>query len=374
MADDPIYDEMQDLCAQAPGFSPRSLSNANNKWLVKSALQKSIRRGDIQTALRMGEYVYTADDTYCWQGLATMIIEDIGFGDPDLVAYSTQCTLKSVRDKMEPEMLYAGLISRACVADKTRSCCELSLGCDIQADGTDKDGNPKPPWPVPSDYPEMWRQMPSMDTGVLLQVLASTNPMFSYIAACVLRKKLRGGGIEALTEALLVIRDNLHDVAWQRAAMLSFERTADSMSLALFPTMRMFQEADGSEADSIQDDAYPPVEEIKSVPSYAFDMHTMQGNKASKAFHTHLCTKHEQFSMIPWDKTKGPMGALIFIAEGGCVSRRIMSSTLEDMKWFQDYNFMLGKGLPPELCTPETIQIVYDNIHILNEKRKWAAK
>jgi len=53
---------------------------------VASALQKEVRRGDLESAVYWGLILYEAAPQYAWKRVLVTAGEDIGFGDPDVVA------------------------------------------------------------------------------------------------------------------------------------------------------------------------------------------------------------------------------------------------------------------------------------------------
>jgi len=53
---------------------------------VASALQKEVRRGDLEGAVYWGLILYEAAPQYAWKRVLVTAAEDIGFGDPEVVA------------------------------------------------------------------------------------------------------------------------------------------------------------------------------------------------------------------------------------------------------------------------------------------------
>src|SRR5437763_9822216 len=53
---------------------------------VASALQKEVRRGDLEGAVYWGLILYEASPQYAWKRVLVTAAEDIGFGDPEVVA------------------------------------------------------------------------------------------------------------------------------------------------------------------------------------------------------------------------------------------------------------------------------------------------
>ncbi len=370
--DNEIVDELAQLATTAPDFAPRPLKDPSNKGIVRSGFQKAMRRGQTEQALKMGELLMDADPSGAWRAMATVLIEDIGIGDMDLIAYGTVTTLKTIREGFDGEeganALFAAMVQRACSVPKSRSCCELSLGSDYGGG-------------------EFWHTIRSKyeddETG-LIDLMCSQDMGQAYIASCILRKKLRGQGGDALLPALQRIMESLDDWHEARACMMSFERTVDTMNLSLFPIVNRLNNV-GDEIEVIDETpSWPEQTIIKSVSSEAFDMHTGIGARALKALWNNLrdegCEWMQEAEANPpfedW-KAHKTIGSLVFIVEGGLLDQRLMSPTLEGLKRFQDTNFAKGYGVPPHIVDQafdELLEFVAENIPRLNELRAWSAK
>lgn len=369
--DNEIVDELATLASTAPDFYPRPLKDPSNKGLVRSAFQKAMRRGETDRALRMGEFLVDADDTAAWRSLATVLVEDIGFGDLDLLAYGTITTLKTIREgfggSAGADKLFAAMVQRACEAPKTRSCCELSLGADKGAGDV---------WKL---LTEKWGD----DDTALMNLMLDDSLPTAYVASCLLRKRLRGQGADALMPPLQRIMESLDDWREARACMMSFERTVDSMNLALFPIIRKLNAVD-EEIEVVEETPTWPEEAIiKSVSSAAFDMHTGIGARALKALWNQTrgeCEWMQEVEANPpfedWSPIK-TIGSLVFIVEGGLLDRRLMSPTLKALKRYQDTNFAKGYGVPAyvvDQAFDELLEFTTELIPKLNELRAWSAK
>src|SRR3989449_2228136 len=77
-----------------PQFSPRDTEKTDVEKLIRgypfgtvaSALQKEVRRGDLEGAVYWGLILYEASPQYAWKRVLVTAAEDIGFGDPEVVA------------------------------------------------------------------------------------------------------------------------------------------------------------------------------------------------------------------------------------------------------------------------------------------------
>ena len=357
-----MIDEMRALAESAPHFNPRKLKDPNRKWLVRSGLQKAIRRGRTEEALKCGEYLMGEDPSYAWGGLATVIVEDIGFADLDLLSYSMVTGLQSVLVKIEePRRLYAGMVARACKGMKTRSCCELSLGAD-KSEHILRAVAHSAPWENLMD--DLFGETKDLATR--------------YVAAVELRKRARGTtGQPLLMSVLKRMMDEAPNAAAARASMLTFERSFDTMCLSTWPLIKNFygtMAAPKQPAFGIQMDQFPDETTILGLSSAAFDMHVSTGKKAIKAFHTSMMKKHDlfiEFGKRSEDVVRG-LGALIFILEGGQEDQRLMSDELAALKEYQDRHFAVAFGVPEPMLTAMT-ELVAESFDVLNEKRAWAA-
>ena len=328
-----------------------------------------MRRGQMVSALRLGEYLIDYDEGNAWRTLATVLVEDIGFGDLDLLAYGTITTLKAVRNSFGGEAaanrLFGAMVVRACLAPKSRSCCELSLGAEMA-------------------LPSLMAQMRKWEEAELLVTMRSDHsPLeMAYMAACALRKNLRGLGDAALVPALQFIMAALDDPGEARACMMSFERTVDTMNLALFPIINRLNHTKEYLLPVDETGLWPEEVLIKSVSSAAFDMHTGIGARAIKALYNRFRGKIDWADQIISGPETNPMkalGSLVFIVEGGLLDTRLMSSTLADLKLYQDKNFAKGYGVAAHLVDDpaiflEVLEGVHTEIPLLNELRQWSAK
>lgn len=57
-----------------------------DKWIAASSLQKGVRRGNLNLVLRAFETLWNIDPRYARRRVATIAFEDVGLGNPELVA------------------------------------------------------------------------------------------------------------------------------------------------------------------------------------------------------------------------------------------------------------------------------------------------
>ena len=83
----------ESLCNYVPPRKSLSL-RIERKWELVSALQKSVRRGDKQMALRLASAMDSmpAEYAYFWRRLCVTACEDVGPADDTLAAFVTACS------------------------------------------------------------------------------------------------------------------------------------------------------------------------------------------------------------------------------------------------------------------------------------------
>ena len=103
------------------------LGSPNHKWRVTSAMQKAIRRGNVDTALEMANALHGFDWEYIWRRLPIIALEDIGVADIPLVCAIIWVSGKRVwRESNGSCLKYTYmLIERMAKSVKDRSVCDL---------------------------------------------------------------------------------------------------------------------------------------------------------------------------------------------------------------------------------------------------------
>jgi replication-associated recombination protein RarA len=64
---------------------PRIIQLSCDKWITSSAMQKTIRRGQVKLALRAGFTLWQQDRASFWRRVHVMACEDVGIASPDVV-------------------------------------------------------------------------------------------------------------------------------------------------------------------------------------------------------------------------------------------------------------------------------------------------
>jgi hypothetical protein len=110
---------------KVPSVEPLRVS----QWVAMSAVQKAIRRGDVDLALRAAATLLKADPARLWRRLVGIAFEDIGMGSVETIRLVITATSgKAVRQQFGGEWAVASLlVERMCAAPSCRASDDLFL-------------------------------------------------------------------------------------------------------------------------------------------------------------------------------------------------------------------------------------------------------
>lgn len=128
-------------------------------WLLASAMQKTIRRGEYEKALRAGYALWLKDRRRFWCRLLIISMEDVGVGDTDvLVQVLTGIASTSWRRQMGDAAAGMCLIRLLCGAAKSRLCDSIYIQASVS-----------------SSYRAVREQYAKTDDASLMSVIVDTN-------------------------------------------------------------------------------------------------------------------------------------------------------------------------------------------------------
>lgn len=102
------------------------MKKSENKWILVSCLQKSIRKGFVVLAQKYAEELFEFEKNYLIYRLSIIAVEDVGLGDVDLVYdfLSTEIKKANIEERGGKDYVM-GLVEKLCLANKDRSACDL---------------------------------------------------------------------------------------------------------------------------------------------------------------------------------------------------------------------------------------------------------
>ncbi len=279
--DQPVSARWMSVCDglreyQAP---PRTLTlNRERKWELTSALQKSIRRGDKQMALRLVSAMDSMPEEYgyFWRRLCVIACEDVGPADDVLSAFVVACATVYPPKKTGNKNydLFCFLAEQMCdLATRSRIYCSYSL-IELAAHKS---------------------EMPELAMG--------DKP----IVEAIMQQKAAVLTAEAPRLAWLKKND------WRAEGMLRF------VGLTLPLEMTMIQTP------------IPPFKMLFDLPSYCYDMHTRIGLKTLHRLVREVAAAEGIAEFFRQNEAKTPhkaLGMALFFVEGGRIKGEMIYEPL----------------------------------------------
>ncbi len=359
------------------------IKNEQHKWRAASALQKAIRRGHVETALRMANGLHGLDWEYVWRRMAVIALEDIGVADIPLVAAIVWvCGKPAWRNANGGCLNYLYLlVERMCLSVKDRSVCDLVCWVDWAPDLQTARANCFGPDPEHED----WRRAMMIDPDALLahRMLAGWS-----IAGT---KKCRGEnvpeGLDGSFQKFMQIWSKQGPVelplAVQMICQLGANKTGDSMPVAYPFIYEMAKKSFdngpdvGSKTMGIgwEPDELVQLPIMGNYPSEAFDQHCREGKKAIRYWNK-ACAPIAEFltdecKLAP-DDVAGRFtvtSILVFRVEGAQVDKRLVFEGSKDLFDLAELALNQSQGCPGEL-NDYAMDLVRLNMPSLHHARK----
>ena len=320
-----------------------------------SALQKAIRRGHEQFALRAAATLLFLSPEQLWRRCGCIAYEDIGVADFETLSLVTAALAgKRFRAQLGGEWAVASfIVARMVHVPKCRAADDLLLSAE--------------------HHPSLKaaRQLlPDLKVPQLLALTTGSNPI--------------GERALALWYAIGTYRSPSPQLARKSGAhqAAAFDTLAASglpvVELAregfrkvgeiLCPFVSLLAVERQRESSSITDDELPPEILIRDVPSWAYDMYTREGRQALRVF---LEGNSETARWVRAHIPKGRvefLGTVLFRVEGGLCRKRLRWPTTDELRRKVDIE-CLGRHCPD---ATEILRLMRADIGGLNEVRSHA--
>jgi len=333
-------------------IKPVPLENPNDKWLMRSAYQKAVRRGDVEVAIRAIEHLAAEDMRYAWNTAAIVAVEDVGPGE--WVSYTLAMLLKTHWQIAEPCRALSFVTQGMCAEEKTSACCELAWGCDSTGENPLVGRTPQKLWSMVEEAEDLVQ---------------------AYWAISALRKHHKADRdpyVERIVSDVLNVEcQDFTELERVRSTVLGLRYGIDPMHFAQLPILRRMS----SWNTQVVGDSFPATKVIADwVPSYAWDIHVRPGKEAIALFVAYLSRKYAEVRALEHKVRLRSVGAAVFVAEGGLLNRKIWCPELALLKLFQDANFVCCWGGAPRGVEYDLTRIVLEEIDELNVRRAWVRK
>ena len=345
-----LADQISERGNELPDFNPLNIS----PWLAMSLMQKSIRRGREDLALRSAATLLKISPERLWRRLCITAYEDIGVADYEVVSLVTAALKgKRLRAEIGGEWAVASyLIGIMCEAIKCRAADDLAVVIDWHPDleNARLDFTFKP-------IPELLKLATGNGTLPERALAVWYAIGTDRCSSSVLRE--RRGEPQAVFDYLCEIGfpDTVVEIARE-----GFRKCNEGIAPFTVPLWREAQQfARHAEPDDI-----PEEEMIGEVPGWAYDMHVREGNQAMARFLETDCktTRWVEANLPPNGRVKF-MGGILFRVESGLVSNRLRWEVGDDLRRMAEYEC---PGLRHKKAA-EIMNLLRRDLPMLNEAR-----
>lgn len=297
----------------------------NHRWRIRSCLQKTIRRGRCDLALKMALSLHRLDPNYAWRSILTIAVEDVGIGAPETVLWATAAQRAAFRSVVGELPLLIGLIRRMAGATKSRSAIELAFI-------------------VETGEPKVFELFSRMTTAELLRRFEDDDPHEAFAAVSVLRgivptkQRLRPPDRRGV-QAVLEILGDIAEPTMGRAASAALLHPLDNMSLGFLTVARL------ARSDLLRHDEMPLGRMIDGYPAETFDQHERLGRKAIGLFARDTLGVPLALGLLPSPRRQKVIADAIFVMEGQCLDRWHGAGDLDRLRAEADRFTMTRHGL-----------------------------
>lgn len=309
--------------SRVPTVEPLGVS----PWIAMSAMQKGIRRGEVDLATRAAVTLLRSDPARLWRRLAGTAVEDIGLADLQCVRLVMAATAsKGFRNQFGGDHRVAGLVvARMCKAKKCRAADDLFIAVshhhELEAVRADLAGH---------DLPQHLSHI--RERGALLG--ASLN----VLHASGVRWAGQVAGKTAKAAATFgAIRDAGAGAELVALAEQGFRRTREALPL-LLPLLAL---AMPTGELPTQDDEFPPVVIGRNgLPTFVYDAFSREGAAALFGFlKRDTATGSWLRRHVPAERRLAVLAGGLFRVEGGLVRQRVIWPCAMTLRWLADSGY-----------------------------------
>jgi len=347
------YNIPSQLACRNSGDAP-----AISLWIAMSLLQKAIRRGQAREAMLAAKALITVSPSHLTRRLCVTAFEDIGAGDPETVA----AVVTVLGDRASRERLYSDLPSLTqllglmCKAGKCRATDDLVSVCEHH------EALNSLRTPLGSASNEQLIENIASESDLSIQALALwylLGTTFMTPPSMVRRSGSRPVVLEALCRAgaagatVDLVREGLRQGGGLVAALYGLASAAQGHS----PSSSMA---------AFVDDNVPPERLVAGVPSWVFDVHVREGNRAMAAF-VDVASETSRWLAchFPRGKRAQRLGGMLFRVESGVVRRRFRWPLADDLRRMADLEV---HGVTPSNAE-QGLGLLCQDMGLLNEVR-----
>lgn len=345
-----------DLALQSPA-SDRKVPTVEplpvSSWVAMSALQKGIRRGDIDMATRAAATLLKSDPAKLWRRLVGITFEDVGLGSLETVRLvTTTATDRTFRQQFGGDWVVASLlVERLCAVAKCRATDDLFLTI--------------------SHHHELAELRVSLAGADLTEHLSRIGERGALLGASL--SVLHAAGVRWTRQVPGQASDAKSTFAAMRSAGADHSIVAlASQGLrvtreALPPLLPLLSLARSFGDITTQDDEFPPVVIGRNgLPTFIYDAFSREGAAAlSRFLKRDTATGRWLRKHITAERRLSVLAGGLFRVDGGLVRQRVEWPCAMTLRWLADSGYHGMKLSDPV----EWLDLVRGDLPTIDEER-----
>lgn len=326
----------------------------DDRWMLASNLQKSIRRGLVNTAVGTATRLLEVDSRYFWRRLLVIAYEDVGYGDIGL-CHTLLKTFRreALHRELGPENVARYFARELARARKNRSLCDAVAGLEFSTRRSDCE----------RPYFRMG------DEQLLFAACNAGAPVLYRVAAlrhvCGYRQFAQGTYrtlAPARPDLMREVCRRLGLSEVETALFLSGQGVSEGMNITLPLIAQMVR---GNQAEQQAEQALAGKHGILYA---ALDRHTRVGKRCFARLARECKIVRQFFDRRPALDPVAVLGAGVFVVEGAVLDRQLVFDGADDLQRQFDQNFLEFAGVAPD-DQPELLALVIDSLPRLNRLR-----
>lgn len=336
----------------------KNSGHTKDPWIASSAFQKSLRRGDVEQAIKAADVLLRYDSVRLWRRICVIALEDIGIANLEAVLDTLDMAGRKGRrgEGATEKENAARLIQKLSCSVKCRDACDLAVLVDLA-----------------SALQGERAMFADLSQEQLADVIVSTAPIsVRMVAAWYLAGTDRFPGVNlpprpGSPRLFLEVLDTLGiprhvlDVV-----KLGMARIREPHAIAL---PFVWLDATSSDNCSVERHRLNPTPLVQGWPSFALDMHTRVGRRAIELFARRCKPLHRLVEkQLPPAARPDILGSLVFRAEGALVDRRLVYTGANELLAASTTAQLTYTGMPQNLAL-EALEVTREHLELLHTCR-----